>query len=534
MGNMSRYSPRIRGMYRRHNSAAFALASKLFCGLGSELSIKCHYLLMEGRHKELLELSLDVGKYDNADRFRDDYLAVELLSKYPLLRIDVNREKVALETFLEAEKQCSEASDRLSKRYVSGITSPYTPESIIWMARLKIASVLGPFSWDQAEQHFGFGPGSTTSLPRIRGDAYYKYGASKPHVTKACSVLGICAISRIPRWFNHLAGLAGENPETLRGLPLDLQAERLLTFVSGNRVTTVPKNAKTDRTIAIEPDLNMYVQKGIGGLIRNRLLRVGVDLNSQTKNQDLAREGSLTGSLATIDLKSASDTVSMRLVEDLLPEDWVSALKQCRSPYGTLPSGELITYHKVSSMGNGFTFELESLIFWALCSSVITLFRPEEDRLSIYGDDIILSSQLFGTISWILRYCGFTVNPKKSFASGPFRESCGKHFFRGDDVTPFYIREDIRTPDRTIWFANSVRRWARFPTYGLDGRLESCYNLALDYLPSSLRQPSIPDGDLDSYDHLGDIALFGDFDECRPQRSKTLFAWLAVGVSDVR
>jgi hypothetical protein len=525
--NKSSSSTLIRSMYRRYPSVLSVVASELFLGLGTAFSQECNSLFISGRHSELLERSVNPESYSNSSDFRDDYLAAEVLSKYPYLGINVDREAVALETFRKAEIQCDETNFRLCRKYECGITSLYTPESIISLARLKILSLLGPFSWDLASPHFGFGPGSTTSLRRSKGDAYFKYGAKRPQVTKACSVLGLLAIKQVPRWFSHLAEVNGQDPDTLNGCSLDEQVERLLDIVPGNRVTTVPKNAKTDRVIAIEPDLNMYVQKGIGSVIRNRLRRVGVDLNNQHQNQVLAREGSLTGTLATIDLKSASDTVSMRLVEMLLPDDWYSALKQCRSPRGTLPSGELITYHKVSSMGNGFTFELESLIFWAICKSVIDIFRPDENRLSVYGDDIILSSSIYGTVSWILGFCGFTVNSKKSFANGPFRESCGKHFFNGDDVTPFYIRDDIKTCDRIFWFANSLRRWVRLPTYGLDGRLERCYRLAVDKLPACLRQPKIPDG-------FGDIALIGDFDEARPQRSKHYQSWVAVGLSDVR
>jgi hypothetical protein len=531
MGNKSSTS-RIAAMYRRNVSVSIATALDLFSVLGesngskSDFAALQHARLIKGDHLGVLESSVSPETYSDAETYRFDYMANQLLSKYPYLDIKVDRPLVALNKFLQCEKQCSEANSRLS-RDVSSIKSLYTPGSILSMARLKIASMLGPFSWDEAEPHFSFGPGSSTSLPRRKGDAYFKFGAAKPHVTKACSVLSLCAIKRIPMWFHHLAGLAGENPETLLNLDAEESAERLFTIVPGNRVTTVPKSAKTDRVIAIEPDLNMFIQKGIGKLLRIRLKRVGIDLDDQSYNQKLAEEGSITGKLCTMDLSSASDTVSMRLVEELLPSDWVSAIKLCRSPRGTLPDGTLLTYHKVSSMGNGFTFELESLIFWAICKSVIHLFKPEEDRLTVYGDDLIFSSQLFGTVSWVLTYCGFTVNEKKSFSDGPFRESCGKHFFKGVDVTPIYIKDDVNTPERLIWLANSIRRWVRLPTYGLDGRFKQVYDRIVSCLPKQLRKPSIPDG-------FGDIALIGDFDEARPQRSKHLQCWVAIGVSDVK
>lgn len=522
---------RVSVMHRRDASATFAMVLELYSSLGPLGKVQ-YQNLEKGLHAELLARSVNPDDYLDADSFRDAYLAVELMSKYPNLNVNVDREAVALAKFSDSELQCSETNKRLAFD-VGSIRTALTPLGVISLARCKIEALLGSFSWDLAEQHFDFGPGSTTSLPRIKGDAYFKFGAVRPHVTKACSVLGLLAIKRVPRWFSHLAGLAGESLETLEELPLDLQVEKLLTVVPGNRVTTVPKNAKTDRVIAIEPDLNMYVQKGIGKLIRERLLRVGVDLNDQSRNQVLAREASLTGLLATIDLSSASDTVSMRLVEELLPESWVSAIKLCRSPRGVLPDGTIISYHKVSSMGNGFTFELESLIFWALCSSVIQLYNSTERRLAVYGDDIICSSSIYGQVEWILEFCGFSVNPKKSFSTGPFRESCGKHFFKGVDVTPFYIREDVDTPDRIIWFANSLRWWALIrdkdgnPFWGLDGRFYNTYCKAVSLLPEVLRLPSVPRS-------LGDIALWGDFDECRPSWDKRLHSLIAVGVADVR
>lgn len=514
------------GMFRYvQRSALTVLVKETLQGLNSELSHRVADLFVKGDHKPLLDIKLDPSSYIDPEDFRDDYLAVELLSKYPYLDVKVDREVVALQKFKEAESQCSETNKRLS-REVYSIKTEYTPSSIISMARFKISALLGPFSWDKAEQHFGFGPGSTTSLSKTLGDAYYKFGSSRPHVTKACSVLALCAIQRIPRWYHHLLHCVGESPESVSGIPVDLLINRLFEIVPGNRVTTVPKNAKTDRVIAIEPDLNMFIQKGIGALLRAKLKRVGVDLDNQQPNQDLARQGSLTGQLATIDLSSASDTVSMKLCELLLPSDWFEAIKLCRSPRGVLPDGTLIEYQKVSSMGNGFTFELESLLFWALCKSVIHLFRPTKSQLVVYGDDIIIPVEVYHTVVWMLEFCGFTVNPKKSFNTGPFRESCGKHFFKGVDVTPFYIKDSIEDPSRLFWFANSLRRWARRPVYGLDGRLEKAYNHALGFLPKIWRKPMIPDG-------LGDIALIGDFDEVRPLRSKRFQSWVAIGVSDV-
>jgi hypothetical protein len=219
-----------------------------------------------------------------------------------------------------------------------------------------------------------------------------------------------------------------------------------------------------DRVIAIEPDMNMYVQKGIGALIRARLKRLTpCDLDDQKPNQVLARLGSIDGSLSTLDLSAASDSISLSLCREVLPPDWFSAIEHSRSPAGTLPDGRFITYRKVSSMGNGFTFELQSLLFYAAVLTVFDLFPSigKDRRCRVYGDDIILPTAYAGIFVEFLSWLGFTTNPDKSFVDGPFRESCGKHYFLGDDVTPFYIRENVDKPQKIFWFHNQYILWLR-------------------------------------------------------------------------
>ena len=519
-----RSHPGLTGMYRRFESAATCIAERIYSSLRSPLAERAHRLSRSGQFMELVSMTVDPSQYKDASLFRDDYLACELMSKFDSFELGVDRAQLAYDKFLTAEEQCRCTNKRLSERYESGISTPYSPESFIWTAREKIASTLGPFSWDEASARFGFGPGASTSLGRDRGDAYFKYGVVRPHTTKANSLLALAAVKSSPGWFSYLLGTRSR--DDFLNLPTMKQVEELFEIVPGNKVTTVPKSAKIDRVIAIEPDLNMYVQKGLGAVIRSRLKRVGVNLDDQTWNQQLAYIASSTGDYATIDLSSASDTVSMRLVEELLPPDWVEAIKQSRSPRGTMPDGKVIFYQKVSSMGNGFTFELESLIFWALCSSVISLLRPARRRLAVYGDDIIVSTEICHTVLWLLKWWGFTPNISKTHVSGPFRESCGKHYFSGIDVTPFYIRRDVDSSDRLISTANAIRRWARTP-FGLDARMKVSYLATVDLLPKVLRRPTIPD-------HFGDIALFGDFDECCPQRAAHGWeGWKALGYQEV-
>ncbi len=477
----------------------------LFASLSNALGIECD-------PNQVTPSSVISGIFprdaDNVLEFRDRYLLSEVLSKYPFSIPGILRDEVAIEKFRASETQCSLTNQTVGVATVEPV-SGINWLAVIETARRKVAHLLDPpgesFSWDLVEDHCGVGPGATTSLLRSKSDAFYKFG-NKPDVTEDCSLLAWCTVYRQPCWFETLAGFRPSGSwvsDFWRSRP-----EEIFNLVPGNKVTTVPKNAKTDRVIAIEPDLNMYLQKGLGGLIRRRLRSVGIDLNDQSVNQRLAKRGSTDDTLATVDFSSASDTISIGIVEALLPPDWVVALKQTRSPVGVFPDGTIVQYEKFSSMGNGFTFELESLIFWALAQSVCDLLGVK-DIVSIYGDDLIVSNspEVERVLTWAFSRAGFTPNDKKSHWRGPFRESCGKHYFRGDDVTPFYIRRPVRGSWDVYTLANNIRRWARMG-YGLDNRVRSIYDTVVDVLPQSYRY-FIPDG-------YGDVGLIADWDEARP------------------
>jgi len=225
-----------------------------------------------------------------------------------------------------------------------------------------------------------------------------------------------------------------------------------VTLHSG-RLEFVPKSAKTDRPIVVEPWLNSILQLGIGDYIARRLRRFGVDIRDQTRNQNLARLGSITGALATLDLSSASDSVSTGLVEHLLSPEWFELLCTARS--GTvLYQGQVRRLEKISSMGNGFTFPLETLIFWA----VTTAICGDVPEVSVYGDDIICPSAQAEEVMRTLFVLGFDVNREKSFWSGPFRESCGADYLSGIDVRPIFIEGPLSGHDAFRMHNFYVRR----------------------------------------------------------------------------
>ncbi len=446
------------------------------------------------RYSSVVDRSVNPSDYSDWSSFQKDYQAVQLLRKYDSFPLGIDTASVAIDKFLESEEACATTNKSKVRPYVIR-SCGLTPESYISYAREQIRHLLGTFDWNAASEQFSFSGGASTRLKRTVGAPFYKF-QGKPETTRSNALLSICAIWSTPLWRAQMESEYGLDPC------------EWVKVVEGSKVTTVAKTAKTDRCIAIEPDMNMFIQKGIGALIRRKLKSVGIDLNDQTLNQKLAKIGSETGSLTTIDLASASDSIALELVKLLLPPDWFEAMCLCRSEYGILPNGIKHRFEKISSMGNGYTFELESLIFWALSKSVLVLNDVSDRRLGVYGDDIVIHNSCADALIEVLDYCGFKTNVEKTFLSGPFRESCGKHYFYGKDVTPFQIKTPLGTLPRQFWYANSIRLWASRTSE--PERYQSVYEYSVKAVPRRHRY-TIP-ASLSS-----ESGFWVSFDECHPR-----------------
>lgn len=234
-------------------------------------------------------------------------------------------------------------------------------------------------------------------------------------------------------------------------------------------LSTVPKNSSTDRTICVEPAINMKGQLLIGDRINGVLKLYGYDpAVQQERNRRMARDGSIAGHLATIDLKAASDRISLKLVCNLfVGTTLLGAMFDCRSPK-TEYKRKTIPMYMFSSMGNGFTFPLETYIFTlALRLALVeggllgVLEKPDfsSHQYGVFGDDIICPTSIYGRLCDILDSFGFTVNGSKSFASGPFRESCGGDFYHGYDVRAVYVKR-CKTIQERYSAVNRLLRWS--------------------------------------------------------------------------
>lgn len=229
------------------------------------------------------------------------------------------------------------------------------------------------------------------------------------------------------------------------------------------RLVTVPKNSTSRRTITVEPLLKQFHQQGLNIMLRDsikecRVLRRCLALTRQEHNQRLALKGSKYGNWATIDLKSASDLLSVKLVESVFRHhtEFLSYAMDCRSPMVKSDLKSPITLGKFAGMGNALTFPVQSVCFATICIAAILdsrglrptwrNVRHAAGCLRVYGDDIIVRTEFsHQCVSW-LQSVGLRVNEKKSFLKGNFRESCGVDAYAGVDVTPLYLRyrpEDI-------------------------------------------------------------------------------------------
>lgn len=387
-------------------------------GLDCPRALTAYLLWKYEEHDQLALLQSDPNRDWEPLDFARHHAATKLLSKADFLSTSWDRAAVAYSAFLEAEKACLETNERLSgsgwDRYTL-LKGRISVGNVFHVARRKIASILGPFDHSLVFRACNFGPGATTRVTNPRTGLYEKF-RDNPHVTTGAELYARALMSKV-------------------NLPW-----KSVTVVDGNVLTNVPKNSKTDRIIAKEPDLNIFFQKSLGSVIQNRLERIGISLEvGQTTNNQLAREGSRTGLLSTIDLKAASDTISFMLVMELLPWDWFNALDNLRS-HRFMYQGVWNSYEKFSSMGNGFTFPLQSLLFYALCDSVRELCGVS-GSVSVYGDDLIVPTDAFGAIVDVLAFCGFETNIQKSFSTGYFRESCGGDYYDGVLVQPLYLKE---------------------------------------------------------------------------------------------
>lgn len=421
-------------------------ASLFFEAIGTERALGLKDALSNRDYAAILSASIDPGDYRSYEKFALDYASVNLLAKVEDLDLGIDRVDVALRSFKAAERRCESTNIRLMN------LRQENPEfwRLMELARVKIEDTIG--KCPDVRKIIGlmrWGPGATATIKGscVRPD--YKMLEPRLSVTPRALYLSKRLIGLDLHWARARLGPDVEGPCTL------LDSE--FAVCEFMRVVTVPKSSKTDRTIGVEPTMNTYLQQGVGRLLKRLLKRAGINLKDQSWNQTLALVADRLN-LCTIDLKSASDTLSYWLVEFLLPPAWFQLLSMLRSGYA-MYDGVRTPLEKFSSMGNAYTFELESLIFWALSWACCKDDEISTEYLSVFGDDIIVDRRAYSKIERLFSVAGFVINTDKTFRSGRFFESCGLHAFNGVNVTPLYQKELLYGLPELVRAHNRLCRW---------------------------------------------------------------------------
>lgn len=225
------------------------------------------------------------------------------------------------------------------------------------------------------------------------------------------------------------------------------------------RVRLVPKDSRGPRLISMEPLEYQFIQQGIARSLvdhlerRCKLTRKRVNFTDQRINQRLALENSRTREYSTLDMKEASDRVSLALVRKVFARrpDVLKALEATRTTHTELPDGTVIELLKFAPMGSALCFPVEALVFWSL-AEVIRRRTCTKGQVYVYGDDIVVPKRITSPLFKIFPIYGLKFNEDKCFTYGFFRESCGMDAYRGTRCTPVRMRKPLPNSRKEVSF----------------------------------------------------------------------------------
>lgn len=473
------------------------VALNLMEGLSCPRSLTVAILIRASDWVGIAELSTDPLHYNSAEDLWAARAASDFLRKYVDLPTGIDRTANAIKTFNDGERECFKTNLRLNSYLDPAYADNDTRINDFFdRVRKEVRVLIGlkppkTFNW-------AFGPGATIS-DNWRFTTVADKMSTVPTMTPNAWI-------HLPDWISTKWGQA------------QAALGNEISEVSGNTFFTVPKDATTDRGCGTEPSINVAAQLPVGRCMRQRMLFSGIDLqDGQSIHKQVACAASISGKIATIDLKNASGSIARVLVQLCFPPAWHDLLCSLRSPTTKMPKG---TYESASNsskdcykrleqfsaMGNGFTFEMETVLFCAIARAVC-IDNDEWSEVSVYGDDILAPTSRFDDIVAALRFCGFTPNSKKTFGTGSFRESCGGDYFNGTAVRPFYLKEFNHEPQDYISLANGIRRMACEGPVNPDrwGRVRRAWFSCLDNIPVNIRSCRGPT-------ELGDTVIHDDLE----------------------
>lgn len=454
------------------------LAMSFYEDIGGESAQRCASLLRAGDYRQLVEMSVDPRTYDDAYAFARDYAAISFLRKCADLPTGIDTGAAAIATWYTAESECYRTNERLSP-FVYGSPEDERLQQFVLRLKRRVEEAIGhrpPPLGDPV-----FGPGATISDRSLQTTLPDKLSSVPTLYHDSWPILFDVVFSA---WGESLTATAD-----------GLYRDRSPQYVSGNVFFTVQKDATTDRGCAKEASLNAAFQRRRGIDLSNALqANLGICLAHLPElHSKLACEGSLTGEICTIDLRTASDTQAYNLIKLALPGPWFDALECLRARKTLMPDTGWVKLEKFSSMGNGFTFELETIVFRAIVMAAIDVEAGYDAprRVSVFGDDIVVDTKYSSVVMSALQWCGLTPNTRKTFTTGKFRESCGGDFFNGVAVKPFKLKELPSAPQHWIGIANGIRARTRFfacDSFLTHRSVPRSWHYCLDRLPRELKK----------------------------------------------
>lgn len=408
-----------------------------------------------------------------------------LFKKLPIPGMDLSLREAAFGTLLADEHRNRRTNQKfriLGNRMWNSGEVRFEHKNALYerlMRRMQriIASILGASpDFSAIAAKCDFGPGSCVGAG---GDNTHPY-AKFDRIT--CSEAAMAPFSSAVWEHHQFRALFLQQKREIVCVDPDYFREEISRWVTRadyNKIDFVPKNVRTHRTTASEPIGNAWVQRGIGEEIADllRKARPWINHRDQTRNQRLAKRASLLDNpvpLATIDLKSSSQSFATEMVRTAfaLAPGWFDIMNRTRSAHWRCkldPGGNETlhgTYELFVSMGNGFCFPLQMVIYSAAIEACYAEFGRRARTYGVFGDDLIVEQRVALLLIEWLKFLGVRTNTDKTFVFGPFRESCGADFWDGVNVRPYVLDQLPNTDRQLVKVANGINYRTPFPLWG--------------------------------------------------------------------
>lgn len=407
-----------------------------------------------------LDAKGNLTPYENISEYRAFFQANALFSKADDLPALMGLTEKALQDFLDCEQLNKETNIRFLTRAVS---SP-----LIYQTSRVVADILGDYSELDMAQNLRFGPGVSSSCRGSMATLAHKLEADITCTPRSHEI--------VERTFKHF-------------FQYYYRLKPVISPEHYNYFTTVPKTYKQARGICIGQHGNIVVQLAYGALLRRKFKKcIDLDFAADFHRHLVEKKWR---EIATIDLRSASQMIARRAVQAVWPEQWLSVMDDLREEYTLLPDGTKNYNQHYSAMGNGFTFEMESILFYSIAKAAMLNAGMKWTYLSVFGDDIIVDKECGPIVVQALKEFGFIPNDEKTYLDGPFKESCGVDTLRGRNIRPIFLRnlKDGKFIEVFYKLANNITRMAVNSGHGLclDARFYRAWVRVVREIPEQWR-----------------------------------------------